>query len=401
MTSRKTPKQDPQKDAEVIEGVAVEKPATRKKAPKSGPRAAGKAAASEQDGPTPAADNPSTSQPPQAAPAGRSRATSIIAIGLASLALVITIGSALMQRQSGADDQAELQSRIASLETALTSTSASASASLAQMAETVTRLQSEKAELAVRLDELAASIPADQSAGLTSLRAELQERLSTLETGVDVLTQQIDGSAGMSVIDGAGDTKLVLIRTALSAVTAMTAEMASGGRPERWLETLQSLSSTGLDLGDLDHLAEVMSPPPPTISDLLAQGSGLVRQIRDGAGTTKSDGWWQAATGSLSNFITLRAAEGKPAVGSTQLSDFEAALTAGDLRSAVVAAKMVKAVDGEAMSTLDGWVAEAQRRLVLDDSLVGLAASLSADLANLLTTEAAPVVEINGGGGDS
>ena len=410
MTSRKTPQDDPQPDADVIEGVAVEKPAAAKKARKNASKsAAGSSqmgASSQQDGKprgddiSPKSESPKSESAEKPAPS-RSRSGGVIATGLASMALVIAIGHAAFQYQTDADDQSELQTRIADLEAALASSSARAAASQAQMAETTARLEAEKSELSSRLDAFAASIPADQSVELSRLKAEFQTRLASLEPAVEALTRQMDGGAGMSAAADASHMKLVLTRTALSAVAAMTAEMASGGRPERWLEPLQSLSKAGLDLGDLDELTKVMTPPPPDISDLVTQGEGLAKQLRDGAGVNDSDGWWQAATGQLSNFITLRAASGEPAAGTTTLSEFEAALSARDLRSAVMAAKMIEAADEDMMSAWDQWMRDAQRRLVLDDRLVGLTASLLADLTALLQSNMSPSGDTSIGRGDS
>ena len=405
MTSRKTPQNDSQQDADVIEGVAVEKPAAAKKARKKASKSAAKssqAGSSPPSGSMPRDDKaPPKSASADRLAAGRSRSGGVVVTGLAIMALVVAIGHAALQYQTGADDRGELQTRIANLEADLASASAMAAASQAQMAETTARLEAEKSELSSRLDALAASIPADQSADLSDLKAEFQTRLATLEPAVEALTRQMDGGAVMSAPADISDTKLVLTRTALSAVAAMTAEMASGGRPERWLETLQPLSKAGLDLGDLDELTKVMTPLPSGSADLVVRGEDLAKWLDNGSGANESDGWWQAATGQLSNFITLRAAGGEPAAGPTTLSEFEAALSAGDLRSAVMAAKMIE-VSGEDMrAALDQWMRDAQRRLVLDDRLVGLTANLLADLTELLQTDMSLSGDANVGGDGS
>ena len=410
MTSRKTPQNDSQQDADVIEGVAVEKPAAAKKARKKASKSAAKSsqAGSSQAGPSSQSGSmprDDKAQPKSASAdrlaAGRSRSGGVVVTGLAIMALVVAIGHAALQYQTGADDRGELQTRIANLEADLASASAMAAASQAQMAETTARLEAEKSELSSRLDALAASIPADQSADLSDLKAEFQTRLATLEPAVEALTRQMDGGAVMSAPADISDTKLVLTRTALSAVAAMTAEMALGGRPERWLETLQPLSKAGLDLGDLDELTKVMTPLPSGSADLVVRGEDLAKRLDNGSGANESDGWWQAATGQLSNFITLRVAGGEPAAGPTTLSEFEAALSAGDLRSAVMAAKMIE-VSGEDMrAALDQWMRDAQRRLVLDDRLVGLTANLLADLTELLQTDMSLSGDANVGGGGS
>ena len=405
MTSRKTPQNDSQQDADVIEGVAVEKPAAAKKARKKASKSAAK---SSQAGSSPPSDGMPRDDkaPPKSASAdrlaaGRSRSGGVVVTGLAIMALVVAIGHAALQYQTGADDRVVLQTRIANLEADLASASAMAAASQAQMAETTARLEAEKSELSSRLDALAASIPADQSADLSDLKAEFQTRLATLEPAVEALTRQMDGGAVMSAPADISDTKLVLTRTALSAVAAMTAEMASGGRPERWLETLQPLSKAGLDLGDLDELTKVMTPLPSGSADLVVRGEDLAKRLDNGSGVNESDGWWQAATGQLSNFITLRAAGGEPAAGQTTLSEFEAALGVGDLRSAVMAAKMIEASDEGMRAALDQWMRDAQRRLVLDDRLVGLTANLLADLTELLQTDMSLSGDASVGGGGS
>ena len=76
--------------------------------------------------------------------AGRSRSGGVVVTGLAIMALVIAIGHAALQYQTGADDRGELQIRIANLEADLASASAMAAASQAQMAETTARLEAEK-----------------------------------------------------------------------------------------------------------------------------------------------------------------------------------------------------------------------------------------------------------------
>ena len=66
-----------------------------------------------------------------------------------------------------------------------------------------------------------------------------------------------------------------------------------------------------------------------------------------------------------------------------------------------MAAKMIE-VSGEDMrAALDQWMRDAQRRLVLDDRLVGLTANLLADLTELLQTDMSLPGDANVGGGGS
>ena len=131
--------------------------------------------------------------------------------GMAIMALVVAIGHAALQYQTGGD-RGELRLGLQILEADLASASAMAAASQAQMAETTARLEAEKSELSSRLDALAASMPADQSADLSDLKA-FQTRLATLEPAVEALTRQMDGGAAMSAPADISDTKLVLTRT--------------------------------------------------------------------------------------------------------------------------------------------------------------------------------------------
>ena len=112
------------------------------------------------------------------------------------------------------------------------------------------------------------------------LKAEFQTRLATLEPAVEALTRQMDGGAAMSAPADISDTKLVLTRTALSAVAAMTAEMASGVDLNDGLRRPAPVQA-GLDLGDLDELTKVMIPLPSGSADLVVRGEDLATAITD------------------------------------------------------------------------------------------------------------------------
>lgn len=396
MPPRKTssPKGGPKKsptDSDVIEGVAVEKPAADDQSPESSKTKSSRASQSDAEPDKASSDSDNRSQ------SGRHfRSGSLVAVALAGTAILIAAAGLFLQRQAS-NGQEAFSNDIARIEDRL----AASQSGMEQIKARLAMLQTQAAQLAEQIDQIASIIPADQTADIVLL----QERIDALETGIVELTDAAakQGATRNDIGPGAGSANVqidnvVMTRAALGAVTAMTTEATSGGSPELWFEALQSLSEAGLELGDLDNLSGLLVPPPPSHAALFERAGLLLPEVkvalRKQAG---SDSWWQATAGRLSDFITLRSAEsnssGQPSDSAAFLSALRDALRDADLAEFVTTADSLiltgdLAADTRAAQDLKQLLVDAKRRLQLDGQLASFAARLTADLA----------VQLSGGG---
>lgn len=346
MTARKPPAED----SDIIEGVAVEK----KDKEKSRGRAAG-GGARRRAGRTASATGSSAS-PPVEAPSSR------LPLLLAALAVILAAaGLGLQFWWAGTVDSA-LRAEIDGLASRLVEAEAQGAAASAEAAAL-------KAELAT----LSTSLPPDLSDEIAGLAA----RQDAVETGLAAVE-----SAGPAPLTSGGDAMLALANSGMNVAAAMINDSLSGADPSRWLATLSELRAAGLVVGDLDALRAVMSPLPATHEALVAAAHGLIEPLRGRAAEEGHDGWWSAATGRLSDFVTLRrqgdgAASDGAGAANTPLLAFERAVSAGRLADAL-AASATLTTD---LATLVDWQAQARRRLALDEALAAFSADMAARLA--------------------
>ena len=104
--------------------------------------------------------------------------------------------------------------------------------------------------------------------------------------------------------------------------------------------------------------------------------------MRGVAGDGEDGGWWSAATGRLSGFVTLRRKEDvstpqEATQDNAPLAAFERALAAGRLADAIDAGSQIETD----MPALAAWIAAAERRAALDDLLARFGAEMAARLA--------------------
>ena len=108
----------------------------------------------------------------------------------------------------------------------------------------------------------------------------------------------------------------------------------------------------------------------------------MIAELRGVAGDGEDGGWWSAATGRLSGFVTLRRKEDdstpqEATQDNAPLAAFERALAAGRLADAIDAGRQIETD----MPALAAWIAAAERRAALDDLLARFGAEMAARLA--------------------
>ena len=352
MTARKPPAED----SDIIEGVAVEKPDGGKSSAGGTRRRSAKKAAAKEP-PSSAPENGGAAKP--APGAGDPARMPLI---VASLAVVLAlVGLGLQLWRSGTAETA-LRTEINGLVARLAAAEADAAAA-----------RSEATVLKADIAELAASLPPDLSNRIVGLAT----RQDALESGLAAVE-----SAGPAPLGTGGDASLVLAQSGMNIATAMISDSLSGRDPSRWLATLSELRAAGLVVGDLDALRAVMSPVPATHDALVAEARGLIGSLRSNVAKGGNDSWWTAATGRLSDFVTLRrkgesAAQDGAAAANTPILTFERAVTSGRLVDAFEASAAL----GSRLAALGTWQAEVRRRLALDDALAAFSADMAARLA--------------------
>lgn len=368
----------PADNSEIIEGVAVEKQDDGKTAGGRARRRQAKKAAST-DMPK---DEPDGTAQEQAAPdAGPAAATAtatatgsapstrmpmMLAICLAAAALVLALASLGLQYWRAGTMETALRAEIGSLSAGLEAATADAAAA---------RLDSANIEAA--LADLVASLPPDLPPDLSGDLADLAARQDALESGLAAVE-----TARPAPLVAAGDSGLFLAQSGMSIAAAMINDSRVGDDPSRWLATLSELRAAGLVVGDLDALRQAMSPLPSTHDGLIAAAGELIDPLRQDAGRDGDNGWWSAATGKLSDFVTLRR-QGDPATAdgaaraNAPLLAFERAVASGRLAEAVATSALLTTD----LPALGDWQAAAERRLALDDALASLASDMAARLA--------------------
>ena len=366
MTSRKPPAED----QDIIEGVAVEKQDGAKASGRGGPRrrAARKGAPEAKSEPRQESSPESGTAEATggAAPRGRNdarapAATSRMPVVVAGLALVVA-GAAFGLQQWQADTvESGLRAEIDDL-----------TARLAAAEQALTDAAAAEASLREEIGRIVSGMPVDLKQDL----GELAARVTDLESGLsDVETSRAAPAA-------IGDPALVLAQSGMSVAAAMIADSFAGADPSRWLPVLSELRAAGLAVGDIEALRIAMSPLPPSRERLVGEAIAMIAGLRGVAGDGEDGGWWSAATGRLSGFVTLRR---KKDVSTPQeatqdnapLAAFERALAAGRLADAIDAGRQIETD----MQALAAWITVAERRAALDDLLARFGAEMAARLA--------------------
>jgi len=380
MTVKKTSDTDP----EIIEGVAIETPASvagrRRSAGRGKARAsdatsgtssagaaAGKAAPDDTNADGSMKGSPD-SETPAKTPARR--ASLAVMLGAAAALLVfagIAIQQWMMARQEG-HYQAEIEALVAQIDTT--------NDMLARAQAEILVMKTKQDDLASRLAGFENALPEDPAEVLAALSARLDRLAADLESR----------PAASNTASPRFESDLVLAQAGLGAATAMNAGNLEGGDPAQWMPVLRELASAGLDVGDLSRLEAVLIPPPVPVARLLAEGSGLAAGI--GQERSGVSGWWQDTSGMIAGFIRLRRSDDAPSAAggaaggaagaATPMDDFARALRTEGLAAALAASHRITPMpDG-----LAEWQARAQRRLDLDAALAALMAHMTAHLVS-------------------
>ncbi len=370
MTSRKPPAED----QDIIEGVAVEKQDGAKASGRGAPRrrAARKGApeakpeAKSDPKPESAPESGSAEATGAAAPRGRNdarapAATSRMPVVVAGLALVVAGAAFGLQQWQAGTVESGLRAEIDDL-----------SARLAAAEQALTDAAAAEASLREEIGGIVSGMPADLKQDL----GELAARVTDLESGLsDVETSRAAPAA-------IGDPALVLAQSGMSVAAAMIADSLAGADPSRWLPVLSELRAAGLAVGDIEALRTAMSPLPPSRERLVGDAISMIKELRGVAGDGEDGGWWSAATGRLSGFVTLRRKEDvstpqEATQDNAPLAAFERALAAGRLADAIDAGSQIETD----MPALAAWIAAAERRAALDDIRARFGAEMAARLA--------------------
>jgi hypothetical protein len=362
MTSRKPPAED----QDIIEGVAVEKQDGAKASSRGGPRRRAARKGVPEPKPEPSPESASAEATDGAAPRGRNDARAPTAISrmpvvVAGLALVVAGAAFGLQQWQAGTVESGLRAEIDDL-----------SARLAAAEQALSAAAAAEASLREEIGWIVSGMPADLKHEL----GELVARVIDLESGLsDVETSR----AAPATI---GDPALVLAQSGMSVAAAMIADSLAGADPSRWLPILSELRAAGLAVGDIEALRIAMSPLPPSRERLVGGAIAMIAELRGVAGDGEDGGWWSAATGTLSGFVTLRRKEDvstpqEATQDNVPLAAFERALAGGRLADAIDAGRQIETD----MSALADWIAAAERRAALDDMLAGFGAEMAARLA--------------------
>ena len=376
MTSRKPPAED----QDIIEGVAVEKQdggkasgrgasrrrASRKAAPGDAPENTpentpdNSTAGTRGDNPGDTTPGPGNTTPGDGGPRPVT-ATSRMPLILASVA-VLAAGAALgLQQWRAGTVESGLRAEIDDL-----------SARLAAAEKTLSAAADADASLREEIGWIVSGMPADLKNDLGALVA----RVMDLENGLSTVESSRAAPATT------GNPALVLAQSGLSVASAMIADSLAGADPSRWLPVLGELQAAGLEAGDIDALRAAMSPLPPSRDRLIRDAGAMIAGLRAAADDADDGGWWSAATGRLSGFVTFRRKEDvsdqlAAAPDDAPIAAFERAVGAGRLGDAIAAGRMISAD----MPALAAWIAAAERRATLDDRLAGFGADMAAQAA--------------------
>lgn len=425
MATRKTAA-DPD---DVIEGVAVEK--EDQQADKAGKktRSGGARGTSKQGtGAQAPGSHSSESNSPENSSAGRKLSGRWFSFTLLVGVLIIALAGALYMLQSRNSQQDILQARLSDIEAQIAAQGMDLSTQLAtEMAaardedaaarrplqDNQQTLMAQVAALTGRVDQLDGQVSPDFAMRLDAMADRLAALENNLETSLETPSNTagnapaVNASASLSDIDRVSD--LILAQTGLATLAGMLADNSAGGDLQRWLPNLQALESAGLELGDLDALAEAAAARPPSTMQLLAAGRDLAVTLTantsppgdagktQDSGTTGETGWWSSITSGLSSFVRIRdvdsvsgAASGIESGGEgntepTPLQNFRMAAAAGQLAEAVAVSHSLDA-SLQTGPQMDQWRDAAAARLHIDGALTILAVQLTASLANSLQT---------------
>lgn len=208
-------------------------------------------------------------------------------------------------------------------------------------------------------------------ARVTAVEAALVSQLADYDTALEALKLRLDTletqAAGEALTSSAQTNARTEAALALSAIEAA----ARRGRP--FLSAHQKLAAAMPSNTAIGRLAPLATDPIPTLSELSAALPPLIDQALDqdarDAGTGSN--WMRQVFG---DGIQVRRA------GETSASDLldeaQSALAMGDLNTAIA---QIRALDADLQSVFTDWLNNADKRLILEQSLEALRLTMIAE----------------------
>ena len=404
MTAKKTSHNDP----DIIEGVAVEKPAAstgRGRGAGRGKSRSGTGASKQRSADTSGgasgdtaadtsaeratADNAQSDKSPDkstqkssddsSAGGALARRHNMPAI-LGAMAILLALAGIAVQQWMAARQETQLRAEIETLAAQLEA----ANEILANAQTQITAIGTSQDGVVSRLAGLEAALPQDPAEALAALSARLDTlaaEMAALPVGSDAAQPQFGSGLVESGLVESGLVESGLAQAGLGAANAMNAANLDGGDPAQWVPVLREVTRAGLDVGDVEAIAALLTPRPAPTAQLLAEGTDLVALIQQHRDA--DSGWWQNTTGRIAGFIRLRRSDDAPATAETAAQAatppdaFARALRSGGLAAALAASRAI----APSPAGLADWQAAAQRRLDLDAALAGLMAQMTAHVA--------------------
>lgn len=376
-------------EPDVIEGVAVEKPAKKRRRSAAGAGGGMSESGSGRTREAPSgtgsrgdADIPHTSNI-----SGRSVGKKGAAVILAIIAMAIALAGMIFQQWTASRQEARLRAEIEALTVRVDAAAETQSEQQVEaQTETqamMTSLREERAAMAARLAELEAAWPTNPVEDIEAMSL----RLGALE---DDLAARREAGGVSGVEPGRA-----LALAGMSVVAAMNVANLDGGDPAQWLPALQETARAGLDMGDLERLDSLLVPRPAPTGQLLAEAGDLVEMMKRNPG--EDVGWWRSTTDMLGGFVRLRRSDvalrsngvaagesnGDPGGSLSPLEGFARAARADGLAGALAASEEIAAPP----AGLVEWQREARRRVNLDAELAALTARAAALLSGAVVGE--------------
>jgi hypothetical protein len=267
---------------------------------------------------------------------------------------------------------------------------ADAKAALTRLERRIGALEARPAVPAGDLGELR-----DQAAKASSMAADLQSRVATLDQSLRAQATALADVAGrLAALDrevrahdarGATDAALVLALLQVRAAVAV-------GRP--FIAEYQALAALAREQPEIAAAAQPLAEPAKTG---VASRAVLVERLR-GLGSESAaplspaadDGWGAVVLARLSSLVTIRRVDGGPAAPdgiAAAVRAAETALAAGDLAAAVTAFDTLTGADREAAAP---WLGMAKTRLAVDAALQRVEALATARLGAAPHSASAP-----------
>ena len=362
--------------AEVIEGDAVEKPAS--------------AGSSGQHAPPPVSEKAGVS-----AGIVTAVAVAFISAAIALFSLYQSQNQAMPTQDTAREDIDALTLRLAALEqrvdesqqedaTARRDLEAKLSQQVAALPQgdgTDDDMAQRLAALADRLGQIEARIPEQAvTTSAVSISSSAAEADNKSQTGNSAPVAGTDSDGMLSRVSSQpAQPEAVLSHASLVAVSGLLADNMAGRPVKQWHDILQTLAQKGALDFDMESLSAMLAQNPPSRVALLDDADQVIADMVDVLhGKDMDETLMGQAASKIGKLVNLRPTDLAADSPAGQLAAFEAAVTARDFDAALQAAQDWR---GDDVSALREWQAAAMARHQLDAAIMQLVAVVLADMA--------------------